>query len=87
MRAHYGDALVVEMEGRGFLEATHANPQVSSLIVCGISDLIIDKSSVDNDIRQEIASHHASAFAFEVLAHLHPPQVVEAELRATKDAH
>ena len=74
LRDNYSDALAVEMEGRGFLEATHANPQVSSLIVRGISDLINDKSAVDDHIRQQIASRHASAFAFEVLAHLQPSE-------------
>jgi nucleoside phosphorylase len=74
LRDNYSDALAVEMEGRGFLEATHANPQVSSLIVRGISDLINDKSAIDDHIRQQIASRHASAFAFEVLAHLQLPE-------------
>ncbi|MCA1568105.1 MAG: 5'-methylthioadenosine/S-adenosylhomocysteine nucleosidase [Acidobacteria bacterium] len=70
MRANYGDALAVEMEGRGFLEAAHANPQISTLIVRGISDLLNNKSDLDDDARQSMASMHASAFAFEVLSQL-----------------
>lgn len=70
LRANYSDALAVEMEGRGFLEAAHANPQISSLIVRGISDLINNKSDIDDDTRQDVASRNASAFAFEVLARL-----------------
>jgi nucleoside phosphorylase len=70
LRSAYNDTLAVEMEGRGFLETTHANPQVMALIVRGISDLINDKSDLDDANRQEIASRHASAFAFEVLAKL-----------------
>lgn len=75
LRANYGDALAVEMEGRGFLEAAHANPQINSLIVRGISDLLDNKSDTDDDVRQETASRHASAFAFEVLARLDAPQI------------
>jgi nucleoside phosphorylase len=70
IRSTYNDTLAVEMEGRGFLEATHANHQVMALIVRGISDLINNKSDIDDSVRQEIAAKHASAFAYEVLAKL-----------------
>lgn len=68
IRSSYNDTFAVEMEGRGFLEATHANQQVASLVVRGISDLINNKSDIDDSVRQEVAAKHASAFAFEVLA-------------------
>jgi len=66
----YGDAVAVEMEGGGFLEALYAHKDVDGLVVRGISDLLTGKSEADAEGSQEVASRHAAAFAFQVLARM-----------------
>lgn len=68
IKSNYDDTLAVEMEGYGFLRAAYANPSVCALVIRGISDLIEGKEAADKAGSQKIASVHAGAFAFEVLA-------------------
>lgn len=70
IKNNYNDTLGVEMEGRGFLSAAHANQALMSLVIRGISDLLDNKGDPSDHNRQARASCHASAFGFEVLANL-----------------
>ena len=80
LREYYDDAITVEMEGFGFLKATQQVKNVSAMVIRGISDLIDGKNddSVEPEqIRQEKAARHASAFAFTLLAKLDGERVTE----------
>jgi len=70
IRGNYGDAVAVEMEGRGFLQAAYANQYINALIIRGISDLISGKTKADMAGYQTLAAQAASAFAFEIISNL-----------------
>ncbi len=62
-----GDAVAVDMEGHGFLEAAYMNPRVDALVIRGISDLLTGKDKRSDDHWQPVASRNAAAFAVEFL--------------------
>jgi tetratricopeptide (TPR) repeat protein/nucleoside phosphorylase len=68
LKATYGDALAIEMEGHGFLQAIHVNHDMYGLVIRGISDLINNKAAADAGGSQIRAARHAAAFAFQVLS-------------------
>ena len=71
LREHYGDAVAVEMEGRGFLEGIHLNAPVHGCVIRGVSDQLEGKGEADAAGSQSRAADAASAVAFEILATLH----------------
>jgi nucleoside phosphorylase len=75
IRQWYGDTLAVEMEGRGFLEATHAN-HIDAIVVRGISDLLSGKQASDKGGSQPRAASNAAAFAMHLLTGFEPPLFV-----------
>jgi nucleoside phosphorylase len=74
IKLNCGNAVAVEMEGFGFLQAARANHRVRAIVIRGISDLIDGKAKADKNGSQQLASRHASAFAFEILAKLQLPE-------------
>src|ERR1700737_1997729 len=68
LRRHYGDALAIEMEVRGFLEAAHIDSGCRAVVVRGISDLLTGKSEADAIGWQYRAADAAASFLFEMLA-------------------
>jgi|GEM_PF-866794 len=70
LKQNCSHALAIEMEGLGFLESCRAYPQIQSLLIRGISDLVEDKEGSDSKGSQEYASKNASAFLFGLLDNL-----------------
>lgn len=75
LKANYGDAYAIEMEGRGFLEAVRANRRVEAIVVRGISNLVSNNNDTDSANSLFSATRNACAFAFELLAKLQNARV------------
>ena len=69
LRDNFNQAIAVEMEGYGFLQACY-DKKVPGLVVRGISDLLSGKKKTDAGGSQEVASRNATAFALQVLSKL-----------------
>jgi len=69
LKNYYNQAMAVEMEGYGFLQACYLN-KVPGLVIRGISDLLSGKNKADAGGSQETAAKNATAFTFQVLAEL-----------------
>jgi adenosylhomocysteine nucleosidase len=65
IRSHYNDAIAIEMEGLGFLQAGFSNA-LPCIVIRGISDLIEGKSEADASGSQPRAMAAAAAFAIEL---------------------
>jgi nucleoside phosphorylase len=72
LRANYGDAVAVEMEGFGFLSAAWMSGR-SALVVRGISDLVDGKANADAEGWQPRAAIAAAAVTFALLREVFKP--------------
>lgn len=70
IKSHISNALAVEMEGLGFLEACRHYPSIKSLIIRGISDLVDGKNLVDKEGSQLYAANNAAEFLFGLLDYI-----------------
>ena len=69
LKMNASDALAVEMEGAGFLQAVRVHSS-QGIIIRGISDLLEYKEEADNSGSQPIAANNAAAFAFQMVTEL-----------------
>ena len=67
LQSNYNDAVAIDRVGHGFLNAVHANQNISALTIHGIT-YCIDRPEPNSRESRSIALQNASAFAFEVLA-------------------
>jgi len=69
LKMNVSDALAVEMEGAGFLQAVRVH-STEGIVIRGISDLLEYKEEADNSGSQPIAANNAAAFAFQMVTEL-----------------
>jgi 5'-methylthioadenosine/S-adenosylhomocysteine nucleosidase len=69
LKDHYNQAIALEMEGYGFLQACDAN-RIPGLVIRGVSDRLSGKKKADEMGFQEKAASNATAFAIQILVRL-----------------
>ncbi len=67
IKQHFSDTTAVEMESHGVAQAAYNHPNVRTLNIRGVSDLIDHKSTTDATGSQEKAADVSAAFAVELL--------------------
>ncbi len=68
IRHSFSDAVALAMEDFGVLQSVAQLESASSISIRGISDMLNDKSSTEEQGGQNLAAANAAAFAFELLA-------------------
>jgi nucleoside phosphorylase len=84
IRTNYNDAVAIEMEAQGFLDAVHKNDDLTAVVVRGISDRIEGKTPDQDAQLQPVAARHAAGFAFELLHHVDVTGAVVAQTATDK---
>jgi len=70
LKQNASHALAIEMEGLGFLEVCRQHPRIKSLLLRGISDLVLSKSEMDAKGAQPYASKNVAEFLFGIIGQL-----------------
>lgn len=84
IKSFLSDALAVEMEGAGFLQAVRVFA-APGIVIRGISDLLEKKEEADNSGSQPIAANNAIAFAFQMLIELLRSTELNIKLETNED--
>ncbi|MFF8478982.1 hypothetical protein [Streptomyces sp. NPDC015414] len=81
LNEHYNDAVAIEMEGAGVMQAAHLTGTLGALIIRGISDNAdAHKHERDAAGNQSVAAHEAAHAAVALLRELTAPPTKSAEL-------
>ncbi len=84
IRSFLSDALAVEMEGAGFLQAVRVYA-AQGIVIRGISDLLDKKEEADNSGSQPNAANNAISFAFQMVVELLRSTETDTKLETNED--